>query len=558
MPYDFGNLAKPIDNSQPAVSQYDFGDLATPTVNLNPTGIDKIKAMGQSFLAGVEDPISGGAQLLTHVLPQPVVNAGNQLNNFIAKKTGLLPTIPKGGLDKLLRQRQDQLAAARAKAGLTGFDWARVAGNIVPYAFAPELAIEGGLGARMGVGAVTGGLQGALQPTNDPNYWTGKGEQVLAGALGGAIAPGATNSLAAVVRGVKNPAVQALRKAGVSMTPGQVIGGPVRAAEEKLASIPLVGDLIKSAERRGVVGFNRAAVDESLAPIGVKLPKNVPVGHDSIEWAGQQLSSRYDDLLPKLKARLDPRFVSDMAKIRSLGQTLPKDRANQLDAFIKQDVLARFNPQTGQALGHTVKDIESKLGNEARSYMRSADPDQRKLGAALQEVQISMRRMLERNNPQYKGQLAKLNSAYAKFMRVENAAGRTGADEGIFTASQLRQATRQLDLSRNKRAFARGKANMQEFAEQGKKVLANKVPDSGTAGRAMLGAAALAGPGAWHPMLGAGAIAAPFYTPLGQRLFTAAAAARPESANALAALLQRQYPALSGAAAAGATQLLPR
>ncbi len=526
-------------------SQLTLSDLPPP-----PTAGSRWKARAESAVAGLEDPISAGAQLVTHMLPAPVVQEGNKINNWLAAKTGMFPHLGPGGIDALQAQRDQQLAQTRQAAGLQGFDWSRLLGNALPWVATPELRTAGLLG-HMLLGGASGAVQGALQPTgNGTDFWPQKARQAATGAAIGVIIPGMTRGLSGIIRGVQDPAVKALSKAGVSMTPGQLFGGGLRAGEEKLRStVPLVGDLINAAERRGVVQYNRAAMDDVLAPLGIKAPTDVPEGYRLVDRVGNDLSDRYDQLVGMLHGELDPKFVQDLAKIRQLSQTLPQDRANQLDQFLKVDVLDRFNPKTGQATGPMLKDIESKLGVESRAYMRSPDPDQRKLGAALQETQLSLRRMLERVNPAQRGQLQKLNASYARFLRVEQASGSTGGTEGLFTPSQLRSAARKLDLSKGKRAFRRGRALMQPFAEQGQQVLAKKVPDSGTAGRAFLGAMALGAPGIWHPVLGLGAAAVPFYTPSGQRVLQALATGdRGPVANAMAALLQRApTPALTAA-----------
>lgn len=515
-----------------------------------PSSVSPWQARGESFLTGLEDPISGGAQLLTHVLPTSVVNKGNALNNWLAAKTGMFPHIGPGGLDALQAQREAALQRDRASAGQTGFDWPRLAGNALPWVAAPGLSADT-VGGRAALGAASGGLQGLLQPDQGgPGYATRATERTLLGAGTGGVLPVLTHGAAGIIRGVQDPAVNALSKAGIPMTPGQVFGGPVRAMEEKLSSVPFLGDLIKSGERRGLIKFNRAAVEQAVEPAGIHIPADVPEGRPMIEAAGRQLSERYDRLLPKLQGNLDEPFVGDLAKIRQLGQTLPPERATQLDAFIKNDILAHFNQQTGRALGTSMKDVESKLGSEARAYYRSLDPDQRKLGAALLSMQLSLRKMLERNNPQYAGELQKLNTSYARFLRVEGAASRVGAEDGVFTPAQLRASVRQLDPTRGKRAFARGRAVMQPLAEQGQKVLAKKVPDSGTAGRAFATAMALGAPGLIHPALGLGAAGAAVYNPLTERLIQSLATGqRGRVSNALAALLQGvPTPALTAAA----------
>lgn len=515
----------------------------------------RLNARGQSLGAGLEDLVSGPAVALTQALPAGVAQGGNALNNWLAQKTGVFPQLPPGGLPALQAQREAQLAQARQQAGLQGQDWSRLAGQMLPWLAAPELKGAGLLGRTL-YGAGTGAVQGLEQPAGTLRQHL---YNALIGGGVGATLPAAAGAAGRMVKGVTSPAVRALTKAGVPLTPGQVFGGAARGVEERLSGLPLVGDIIKAAEGRGIEGFNRATADQVLAPLGVKAPKDLKPGYDLLSHVYDQIDDGYEQLKPKLVGKADPRFVDDLKQLRKAGQTLPPAQRDQLDQFLKQDVLDRFNPQTMMMTGHQLKDVETKLGQEARAYLRAQDPDQKKLGAILQQAQLSLRRMMERVNPAQKGQLAKLNAAYARFLRMEGATAQTSGEEGAegaFTPAQLRASARRLDETARKRSFRGGRALMQPWAEAGQRILARKVPDSGTAGRAVLGALALGAPAAWHPMLGLGAAALPFYTPAGQRLLQKLAVHESTPAtNALAEMLLRSNTTpLAGAAVPLLTQ----
>lgn len=527
----------------PSANSLTLQDLPAPPPQLSlqdlPAPPSPWMARAQSLGAGLEDLISGPAVALTRALPEPVVRAGDQLNNWLAAKTHLFPTIPQGGLSELQAQREQALEATRAGAGLQGMDWSRLAGQTIPWVVAPEVGGAGLLGKIL-YGGTTGAIQGLEQPTDNGESQV---KNALIGAGIGAALPGATGIAGRMIRGVQSPAVKDLTKAGVTLTPGQLFGGAARGVEERLAGLPFVGDIIKQAERRGINEFNHATANQVLAPLGVTAPKDIKPGYDLLHHVYDTIDQGYEELKPHLVGKADPKFVRDLAHLRAAAQTLPPAQRDQVDQFFKQDILDRFNPKTMQMTGHQLKDVETKLGQEARAYLRAQDPDQKKLGAILQQAQLSLRRMTERVNPQFKGQLSKLNSAYARYLRMEGATGRVAGEEeaaGAFTPAQLRASVRSLDETARKRAFHKGTSLMQPWAETGQHILASKVPDSGTAGRAMVGALALGAPGAWHPMLGAGLAALPFYTPTGQRILQRLAVREGTPAtNALAQLLMR-------------------
>jgi len=525
-------------------NQYDMEEYAAPST------MDVATARAQSFARGLKDPITGGAQLLTKALPSSVVEAGNKLNNWLAEY-GLVSKLPEGGLEQAIQEEETALQEQRSKAGLTGTDWSRVAGaiaspaNLAIAARTPQAASTLG---KIAAGAGQGTLAGALTPVTEGDFVSEKAKQIALGTGFGAATPAITGQAARMIQPQTRPEVKELLKAGVPLTPGQILGGAYRGAEERIAGLPMVGDIIKAAELRGIKQFNRATIDDALAPIGEKLPQKLEAGRDAIVYAAEKIGNKYDTLLPKLKGEIDKQFTKELAAIRHLGQNLPEREATQLNRIIESEVVGRFT-KSGLATGRTLKNVESKLGEISTQMRRSDNYDTRTLGDAIQEVQASMRRMMERANPEYKGDLKAINKAYAKFQRPEAAAGRIGAKEGIFTPAQLRSVTRSMDVSKRKKAFARGRAPGQKFAETAESVLAKTVPESGTVGRALMAELALGGAAKLaSPLFALGAGVGGLYTAPGQRLAEAALTKRPEAARALAEAVRSGTPEATAAA----------
>jgi len=501
---------------------------------------------------GLRDIPDGGAQLLTRGIEalgsavDPVM--GTNVENWAQGQRQNVEAINQGAeQDYQQNWRQGQAP---------GFDAGRLVGNVaatLPVGYAAPGALAASLPARMASGALAGGGASALMPTQGGDeFWQDKAKQTGMGAVLGGAMPAVFGAVGRMVspKASTNPQVQALMDAGVRPTPGQMAGGALKAAEEKATSIPLVGDAIRGAQKRGLEQFNRAAINKALDPIGKALPDDVPVGREAVEFAGEQISKQYDDLLTGLTMKVDRPFVNDMKSLMSNASFLPKDRAAQLQAIIRDKVQSRFS-DTGSLSGETMKTMESELGRLAREYRSAIDPDQRLMGDALLETQSILRGLVERSNPDKAAALKAANRSYAEFMRVERAAGAVGADGGAFTPAQLFSAVRGLDKSMNKRSFARGNAMGQDFAEAGKSVLSPRVPDSGTTGRALMGAGLLGGAGYLvDPMAAAGLLgAAGAYTPWAQSLLARAVASRPAGAVSAANAVRALGPAGSVAVA---------
>lgn len=495
----------------------------------------------EKFATGLADIAHGGAQLLTKALPTGVVEAGNAANNWLAEKTGLVAKIPEGGVDQMVRQREQDYQARRVASGEEGFDGWRTGGN-----FAAGLAIPAFKGAalvgRVAAGAGNGAVGASLAPVvGEGDFWSQKGAQAGVGAAAGGALSLLGSGVARLVspKASTNPAVKKLMDEGVTPTAGQILGGGAKRTEEALTSVPLLGSFIRNAQQRAAENLNEAAVNRSLKPVGAKLPNGV-VGRDAIEYAERELGKRYDTLLPKLTVKADQQFAGE---VKNLGQMIrsgaidPK-YGKAFDRFMSTNVLNKFKGQNALT-GQTLKDIESDLGQQVSRLGQSTDPDARLLGDAYSEVQDNLRSLLTRSNPQAADQLKKINTGWANFKRVQRAAGSVAAEDGVFSPAQLQGAAKALDRSKDKGAFARGNALMQDLSEPGKGVLGNKLPDSGTAERGLTAGMFL------DPRSYVAALTAPLaYSKTGQNALATALTKRPESAKTIAETLRKSAPGL--------------
>lgn len=503
------------------------------------------KENGYGLLRGIRDPIDAGAQLLTRGL-EAIAPAGSSFEKFMHGERERVEGINKTGEEEYQKGRSDANSP----------DVGRFVGNVVgsaPVAAAIPGAAAPGLLARTGAGIVGGAATGALEPVfdaKDEDFWSKKGVQTGIGAAGGAVAPAVIGGAARMVSpNASLPTSQArqLMDAGVTPTPGQILGGGANRIEEAAQSVPLVGDAIKGARGRAVEDFNRAAIDKALSPIGEKLHPDTPLGREAISEMHDKVGAAYDKLLPQLKVQADQQFVGNLRNLWQGAQGLTPDMAKKFGSSMQHVVLRKFSPGGGMT-GESFKDVEGELGKLAKDYSTSAVASERELGGALKQAQAEMRDLLMRSNPQHADELGRINQSYGNTLRVEGAAGRIGSDQGVFTPAQMLSSVRQLDPSMRKGSFARGEAPMQDFAEAGKAVLGNKVPDSGTPFRSMamaapaLGGLYLANPAAAIAtgVGGLGAVGA--YTRPGTSLLASILASRPSGAGDVAGLLRQGAP----------------
>lgn len=376
----------------------------------------------------------------------------------------------------------------------------------------------------------------------------------LGGLIGGFSAPAAMNAVGRAVAPKVSDAAQSLLNAGVKLTPGQILGGSANRLEQATTSIPAVGDVVKAAQKRALESFNRSAINQSLAPIGEKLGENTALGRDAFAEASQKVGDAYNTLLPKLNVSADEQFVSEVSNLRQMAQSMAPERAKQFDGILQNQLLSKMAPGGGMT-GESFKEAQSGLGGLARDYLHSSSADERQLGGAILELNSSLKDLLVRSNPDHAVALNNINSAYARLLRVQGAAASTGAEEGVFTPSQLQASVRRLDPSLRKAAFARGDALMQDFSEAGKTVMGSKVPDSGTPFRAAtlgllggLGGAYHYSPEAAAGLATTGAGIMGLYSPWGQAAMRALLSQRPRPVAAFGNMLRGPSPMLSGTA----------
>ena len=520
----------------------------TPTPR---TTIDKKTGPEKSALSrfahGLIDPINEAATMLPKGL-QAVTSLGgkypNPVSNFYGSEASRVQDLNKAG----------EAEYKAANTGLQGTDVARLAGNVLSptnLAVASKIPMVLRGAEAIKAGAAAGAVGGATgqSDVNAPDYWANKAIETAKGAGIGAGTSGVIAGGARVIKPEPNAKVADLLRQGVVPTPGQTLGGMWNSIEEKAQSLPIVGDAIRYSRGKAQEEFNTAAMNRALNPIG---EKSTAIGREGINEVKTKLGNAYDAILPKVSFVPDAQFAAEYGNFQKLISGLaPQEQATY--KRIMGEVMHHASPN-GQMTGETFKIASGHLGVKAKSFASSQDPYARELGDALNGTLDSMRQTLIRANPMYADRLKAIDTGYANYVRLRQAANSTnaGAREGIFTPAQLAGAVRAQDKSVGKGASATGNALMQDLAEQGTNILGSKVPDSGTAGRLALGGGAMGaayGAGALVPAaIGLGTASLP-YLPVGRNITSAILTKRPEQAQMLADAIRKANPLLSGSAA---------
>jgi hypothetical protein len=414
------------------------------------------KRQPDSFLSraahGLADPIVGAGQIMDKVLVNPIRQAISPGATSMAD---------------VVRQRDAEYNAPE------GFDAARMVGNVAnPVSWA-----GGGAGTLRAAGNAA--VQSSLAPVSaDANFLAEKGTQAALGAAGGA-------ALSKALRGfTPTKEAKALMEQGVQPTFGQSMGGMANKLEQQMTSIPVVGDVINYARNRALSEFEQKALERATGKAGIK----------TLDEANQYASGLYGEVVPHLKPTQQAVQGIQASVRNAMGNPEMTDQSKQVLAGLVE----KHGQNFGQLSGDGLKKLDSELGYLARKYM-GGDPASKTLAEEIYNVQSALRSGLEHGlPPELQGKLQVANAVWRETIPVNKAAS-ARADERIMPRALQKAMAQQArtDVTRMK---------PDALIDNAVAVLPNNVPDSGTAGRVLLGGGGLAA-GMLPQMLAGGAVA---------------------------------------------------
>lgn len=345
------------------------------------------------------------------------------------------------------------------------------------------------------------------------------GESLSAGAgsiLGDALI-GAASRVAKPVWHLTKDA-KLLADKGIYATPMSASGASLKAAEDKLMSIPGVGDILAAGRRAGVKDYNKYIITDTS---GGPLP-GAGYGREAFDAALDRFNTRYDDALNGLHLNInDPAIQSsfnnvvrnnelDKQGLDTFNQTWNNFRANHAQGSmpitgVNTPGLSVQNPFGPPTLidGSGVQRLTQKFGERAKSFQQSKDPYHNQTGDAYSDAREELFNAVANQNIGNKGaagvqKLKDTNLDYARFSPVMSAGNRAAATrrDGVFSPAEGLGALKQhMERRGNGNMFLRGQGDNQDVHQAANNVLGSSYPDSGTAGRLAVTSLALGGGG---------------------------------------------------------------
>lgn len=423
-------------------------------------------------------PLSNVEQLRSKAAMSPggtyAVNAADALS------LGNLDSLTEN--PELTRTTMDALAERNPNAALAG----QVTGGL-----AVGGGIQGGL-MKAGVGAgraalAADALFGAgagAGAADDGSRLLGAVKGAAAATAGGQIGGRLVSGTGSAISGVKNEAVRALADRGIPLTPGQIVGQggllgrAAKGIEDKLESVPLLGDAIRKRRLEGYEAMNQAAFTDALQPVG---GKTAAIAEPGVEQAFDATTAAYRQALDGVTVNGNQQsFANALTAAINRGRNLPGETAENFDFVIREHVVPRFD-LNGNITGSAFQDIRQALRAEQRDW--KGKPRGREYGAVLKQVEASIESLFRSQAPDAVPLLNKADQAYRRTKVVADAVDKAKNKGGIFTPAQLGQAA-----SRNARKYGGAGTTQQPFFDlqrQAQDVLPSEVPTSGSVDRAL-------------------------------------------------------------------------
>jgi hypothetical protein len=491
-----------IQDVPDGISQTELMTLAIRNGLAKPSDFGQMapSAPTSGFAMGLKAPISGLAELLPRGLAAVSSLGGlnpNPVSRFLEQEAQRVT--------EMNRAEQAAYEAQRRERGQEGFDFPKLAGEVVSPAnivvAGRGAALARGLGGGAGTQAVAGGAAGGLaQPTTGlegKTFTEEKLEQTGLGAIGGKIGQEVAKGAGRVLNPLVSKAEQTMRDLGITPTVGQTIGGSAKRLEEYAQDVPLIAESVRDARQRVIFQFNEGLINKTLGKIDEKLPARV-IGRDAIAHASDAIDQKYTDVLSKMSFDLDFKTTSDIMKALNDAKLLSTQQRQEVTDVLNNIVLSKFSGQ--KLTGQEYKAIESDLRKKASNYMTSDRAADKEIGEALTSVLGVLKKELYSQNPKQTPQLRRVDSAYGDLMILQTAAANSGAPSGVFTPKQYSTAVRQADQTRRKSQFAKGRARGQQEADAAVEVLGEE-SGSTLLGRQTVGAAGGLGLLLTNPML---------------------------------------------------------
>lgn len=382
-----------------------------------------------------------------------------------------------------------QVAGSVYGAGNAGKLAGWTAGKLLPSQVSGALRYGGGrmgnIGRDVGTDAFYSGTVGTAQGEDPLN-------SAVFGAGGSLLGRGAAKVTGGALGGITASApVQALRARGIPLTGGRILGDTASKIEDKMASWPIVGDMIGRRHQDSFEGLSRAMFDEGGAPIGFS---PTAIGREGVEQFRTAKGQAFDNATAGVSVPEDAQFSGDLVNIASARAQLPDDLHPRFDRLMENHTsgIGQTGALSGEAYQRAMRGLKTARGKAGTVAGEFEEPYREALSLGMDAFDGLMRRGGGESVVQG---LNAANVGHKNFKIIEDAIvnrarnGTRAGEVGLPAPSQWVDAA-----AASERKY--GANTLRPIAEDAQRVLPSSVPNSGTADRLQLAGLGLAGLGA--------------------------------------------------------------
>lgn len=321
-----------------------------PKQSINESILQQLKpspnAAASGLMMGIKDPINAGAQIISSMMPEAVNRAVDfpslrESNNPLVKALAsrVLANSRPEAINEEIRKQERAYQQERQQTGETGFDTARMVGNVLPTMAAgigalPQAAlatIPRMLGSTAALGAATSQLTPAVSLEEQQNFPQTKESQAKLGAMlgpagtiiGKGLGAGASNiaqrfSESSAADAAKLKLAELLSKSGVGNVFQTGGANPLAQVEAKLASTGPEGTIAVAGRGRTLSALDTLATLPGQAKDLVeqfihnqqarRASRLVTAADDALGTGGKSYTGAIADLIEQKKTAAGPLY----------------------------------------------------------------------------------------------------------------------------------------------------------------------------------------------------------------------------------------------------------
>jgi len=372
----------------------------------------------------------------------------------------------------------------REKAGVTGFDFPRLAGNILSPMTLGGASAGAVLGGKafsassklktmfnpkviQGAGAAVGG--GAFLPVQSDTEETDQFilDKIAQTGLSAALGGGFAKVIGGLTPTLKEGAAEQIAR-GVKVAPGHAYEGVPGWVYRQIDNVLTLGESLSNPVR---LSFVKSSADEVLSGINGKVPAGLIDGQAMVKYTQGVIGKYYDDALADINlVNLDNAYINGVkaTMARAKGE-LNKEEFKQFQRFVEGNLKSKVKGM-GDSLevdGQQLKQLDRFFKDMSRKFKNATDYRGMSLHNLYNDLLLNNSAFISRVDPS--GRVKAADAAFAKLVRISKSSESASGRSGNFSPLQLmKESTRQANSTIQGGA---GNAPMQSFSKKAMNVI---------------------------------------------------------------------------------------